>query len=262
VHIVTLKEWGFPGWIGSDGEPTEPAIVSMSSRTRIVLHYTGGSHCTRTGPGFPREIDRWHRARGWWGIGYNYLVDQAGQVHEGRGLYRVGAHAEGYNVESWGILIGVGGDQRPSAAALTSTLELVQWLRQRRGRTIPVVGHRDVGETLCPGEHIYAWIERGLEVDDVDLDDRLPIHGYAKAALEAAGWDGEIPDAVLLRQAIEWGFTAAMAALAEIRALAARPALDIDALAARLARETDIDTIKAALSDVLPSIRMVTEDDQ
>ena len=44
-------------------------------------------HCTATVQGKPftaADIDRWHRARGWNGIGYHYVVRLDGTVEHGK----------------------------------------------------------------------------------------------------------------------------------------------------------------------------------
>ena len=44
-------------------------------------------HCTATPPGMKvtvDDIDCWHKARGWKGIGYHYVVDLDGTVYRGR----------------------------------------------------------------------------------------------------------------------------------------------------------------------------------
>jgi len=43
--------------------------------------------------------------RGWWDIGYNFLIGEDGNAYEGRGWDYVGAHAPGYNTQSIGICI-------------------------------------------------------------------------------------------------------------------------------------------------------------
>jgi hypothetical protein len=259
MHIIPRDDWGFTGWT------SRPGIVATATRSKIVLHYTGGSHYGRTGGAFPREIDSWHKSRGWFGVGYNYLIDQRGAVFEGRGLQYIGSHAEGHNVESWGILIGVGGDQEPSDAAKRSALELIAWLREKRGRAIPVVGHRDVGSTDCPGEPIYDWIREGLpspEEDDMRLDEVIDYAGFAEESWEQ--YQGSKIDSGTVDQTMQWSLGAALRALAELRELRAEvrtlasapPEIDVEALAARLAEETDVEMIKTALREVLPEVRL------
>ena len=55
-----------------------------------------------------RDIDRWHRERGWLKIGYHYVIKRDGTVETGRELEEVGAHAKGHNAISVGICM-VGG---------------------------------------------------------------------------------------------------------------------------------------------------------
>ena len=64
-------------------------------------------HCSAVRPwqesGF-REIDRWHRQRGWkYGCGYHYIVRRDGSVEEGRPLELIGAHCQYRNDHSIGI---------------------------------------------------------------------------------------------------------------------------------------------------------------
>jgi N-acetyl-anhydromuramyl-L-alanine amidase AmpD len=113
-------------------------------------------------------IDEWHRARGWAGIGYhyvicngkrhgNYLAGRDGEVQEGRPIERQGAHARGANADSIGIcLIGCLDKHRPTARQVRSLMELCLHLCERYD--IPhteVYGHRDVNATDCPGERLY-----------------------------------------------------------------------------------------------------------
>ena len=63
-------------------------------------------HCSATPEGRDvsvADIDRWHRERGFDGIGYHYVVYIDGSVHEGRPLNKVGAHCKGHNAHSIGI---------------------------------------------------------------------------------------------------------------------------------------------------------------
>lgn len=68
-------------------------------------------HCTATGPDADigrKEIDEWHKARGWSGIGYHFVIRRNGDIEIGRPMDRIGAHAEGYNADSLGLVV-VGG---------------------------------------------------------------------------------------------------------------------------------------------------------
>jgi N-acetylmuramoyl-L-alanine amidase len=68
-------------------------------------------HCAYTSPKMDigvKEIDEWHRARGWNQIGYHYVVRRDGTVEHGRSVKTVGAHVKGFNAKSIGVCL-VGG---------------------------------------------------------------------------------------------------------------------------------------------------------
>lgn len=49
------------------------------------------------------SIRKWHMAKGWRDVGYNYFIDKKGAIFEGRPLDQAGAHCAGYNMCSIGI---------------------------------------------------------------------------------------------------------------------------------------------------------------
>lgn len=68
-------------------------------------------HCTATPEGKDfkaKDIDRWHKERGWEKIGYHYVIDLDGTIEKGRGENEVGAHCSGRNAHSIGVVY-VGG---------------------------------------------------------------------------------------------------------------------------------------------------------
>ena len=125
----------------------------MRKITEIILHCTAtprGRHVTVA------DIDRWHRARGFDGIGYHYVVYLDGSVHPGRPLERVGAHCRGHNARSIGITYVGGVEADCSTPADTRTemqktalRSLVKRLRERfPGATVH--GHNEFAAKACP----------------------------------------------------------------------------------------------------------------
>ena len=55
-----------------------------------------------------RDIDQWHRARGWNGVGYHYVIRRDGTVEQGRPEHVVGAHVGGHNTRNLGICMAGG----------------------------------------------------------------------------------------------------------------------------------------------------------
>jgi peptidoglycan hydrolase-like protein with peptidoglycan-binding domain len=68
--------------------PFDPAGFRAPARkvTRVFLHCTDSDNAALAGVGLAEEVNRWHLANGWAGIGYNFVVDKAGVVVTGRPL--------------------------------------------------------------------------------------------------------------------------------------------------------------------------------
>ncbi len=181
-----------PSVIPRSGWEADESIVrtppSYAARLRLaVVHHTAGRN--DYGPGesaaIVRGIEVYHvKANGWNDIGYNFLVDRYGQVFEGRagGVERnvVGAHAQGFNTGSVGVaLLGNYQGTVATPAALSALETLLAWRldaahvdprstpevvsggneKLAAGTTVTlraISGHRDTGDTECPGNLLYA----------------------------------------------------------------------------------------------------------
>jgi hypothetical protein len=144
----------------------------------FVHHTVNANRYTRAQvPSIIRGIYAYHtQARGWSDVGYNFLVDRFGRIWEGRygGVDRpvVGAHTLGYNDDSFAAsAIGNFDVARPPAAVVAAYGRLFAWKLALHGvrataprqwitkRHLPAInGHRDVGQTACPGRYLYAKI--------------------------------------------------------------------------------------------------------
>lgn len=142
--------------------PTHVDKTTWSKRNKFAVHYSGASADQSV-----RSIQRFHmETRGWSDIGYNWLVHSVtGEIFEGRGWLVIGAHAAGHNTESIGVCV-IGQDKAGRAdnspAALASVKRLYDEACKRAGRKLTVVGHRDIGNTDCPGDELYSWLKRGM----------------------------------------------------------------------------------------------------
>lgn len=114
----------------------------------IIVHCTAspeGRHVT------VKDVDNWHRTRGWSGIGYHYLIYLDGSVHKGRPIERQGAHCAtgGHNRHSIGVCY-VGGCAKDGKTPKdTRTPEQKEALRQllkdllRQFPNATIHGHRE-----------------------------------------------------------------------------------------------------------------------
>jgi N-acetylmuramoyl-L-alanine amidase len=115
-------------------------------------------HCTATPEGrevHVPEVNRWHRERGFDGIGYHYLIALDGTIEPGRDIERAGAHCLGHNAHSIGIAYVGGLDGKGKAkdtrtpAQRESLRLLIRFLKKVFPGTI-VYGHRDFANKECP----------------------------------------------------------------------------------------------------------------
>lgn len=125
----------------------------MRKISKIIIHCTAtpcGQHITVT------DIDRWHRARGWSGIGYHYVIYTDGSVHPGRPVGKTGAHCAGHNRESIGIVYAGGlatdgttpADTRTPAQRESLHRLVEKLLKEFPGATVH--GHNEFAVKACP----------------------------------------------------------------------------------------------------------------
>ena len=117
-------------------------------------------HCAATPEGKDftvADIDRWHKKRGWKGIGYHFVIYRDGSVHEGRPLAQAGAHCVGHNAESIGICYigGLDGEGKPKDTRTPQQKEalvkLVAELRQKYNISKQhIYGHCEFAAKACP----------------------------------------------------------------------------------------------------------------
>lgn len=179
------------GW-GAD-ESMRTCDPDMSTQmVSAAVHHTASAngYAQAEVPGILRGFYAYHTrpeaagGRGWCDIGYNFLVDQYGQVYEGRAggveSTSVGVHTGGFNSRTIGIAaIGNFQTAAPSAALLESLSQLIAWKFQIHRIqantnvtmvsgggaskfpagtqvTFPTIyAHRDAQLTSCPGQSLY-----------------------------------------------------------------------------------------------------------
>ncbi|WP_225836190.1 FG-GAP-like repeat-containing protein [Streptomyces sp. NK08204] len=183
--IITQAEWGAS--TDYDGTPSYGTEIKAA-----VIHHTGvdsdNTLSCADSRARMRTIQQEHFSRGYYDIGYNFVVDRCGQIFEGRSggmdLPVIGAHDIGFNTNTVGIsYIGNYMTAKPARAALDSIARIVAWkfgmygidptgkvtltsgspkgvdgnlIDQGTQITLPrVFGHRDTNATACPGDYLY-----------------------------------------------------------------------------------------------------------
>lgn len=115
-------------------------------------------HCTATPEGrevSADEIRKWHKARGFKDIGYHYVIHLDGRVENGRNIETVGAHCEGHNANSIGVVY-VGGlakdGKTPKDTRTAKQKAALKWLVG--GLVVhfgaSVHGHNEYSDKACP----------------------------------------------------------------------------------------------------------------
>ncbi|XP_028275234.1 peptidoglycan recognition protein 5 [Parambassis ranga] len=154
VNIVSRQQWGAAA-------PRQKQTLKGPAQ-RVIIHHTATPSCKGLAECKSHivSIQRGHmNERNFDDIGYNFLVGENGTVFEGRGWGVVGAHAKGHNSDSLGIaFLGNFNNDTPSREAISAVKQLLK-SGVSRGfvhSAFSLLGHRDLGQTECPGSNLYA----------------------------------------------------------------------------------------------------------
>mgnify|MGYP000947033114 FL=1 len=131
------------------------------------------------------QIDEWHKANGWEGIGYHYVIRLNGQIEEGRALEKAGAHVKGFNANSIGICLSGHGDISPMTIQQEESLkQLLQHLKDKYPKA-SILGHNEVNtlttdpkyrtNKTCPGTKISMPLIREFVEQSSTNSNSIPI---------------------------------------------------------------------------------------
>lgn len=157
-RIIPRSEWGFDGWLKGEAPPK----IDPAERDEFFTHYNGGATGYKTGTGPVKAVHASHKANGWAGIGYGFLITVDGKIYEGRGFNHVGAHCPDHNRRGHSSQIYIGKGEHLTEAAVISQRWLYDQARKVSGRSLAKRGHRDGVATECPGAPAYAWVKAGM----------------------------------------------------------------------------------------------------
>jgi len=161
------------------------------NKTKIIIHHTAEDYTALLTWGISaakkaiQNIYKYHTVTKWrWDIGYNFLIDPAGNIYEGRagGEWVVWAHASWNNTSTVGIsLMGNFNIQPPTDEQLQALVALTTALAKKYNidpnakvsyfkkadwppymttvTSYAVAGHKDDGQaTACPGTNLYKLL--------------------------------------------------------------------------------------------------------
>ena len=126
-------------------------------------------HCSQTRPSQDigaKDIDRWHRERGWLKIGYGKVIRRNGEVEQGREDNAIQAHVKGYNHCSYGLAL-AGGAKEENWKEPEDNFTAEQWeaLKKTLEELLikypdaQIVGHRDLDESkFCPSFSVRTYL--------------------------------------------------------------------------------------------------------
>ncbi len=175
LALVGLCGWLGWQWFAGEDRAREPItwqalapaeLIPLRPWTTIIIHHSATRRDTTA------SIDSAHRARGWDGVGYHFVIGNGRNMPEGQidptfrwVQQREGAHAgsgllsKPLNEVSIGIcLVGNFAEDQPGAYQEMRLAELCAVLIRHLPGLTPasIIGHRDVPgkQTLCPGKHL------------------------------------------------------------------------------------------------------------
>lgn len=163
--FVTREEWGAR-------PPKAWDYLNVIPPTYVVIHHSavpGECHTNKQCSKSVKGIQNFHMdEQKFSDIGYNFLIGGDGRVYEGRGWEVRGAHCPKYNGNSIGIcLIGNYEEKLPIERMLEVARELIRF-GVANEHVVPdyrLIGHRQGRDTECPGDALYAEIQKWPQWD-------------------------------------------------------------------------------------------------
>ena len=115
-----------------------------------------------------QQIRDWHvKGKGWSDIGYHFVIERYGVVHNGRPFEKIGAHTKGQNALSIGIAYvgGITNDDKKTPkdtrtpAQQVAIVQLLKKLKELYGGNVTIHGHKEFAAKACPSFKIKDDLE-------------------------------------------------------------------------------------------------------
>ncbi|XP_037920493.1 peptidoglycan-recognition protein 2-like isoform X2 [Hermetia illucens] len=131
----------------------------------VVIHHTATRKCNSQSNCSSKvaSIQRRHmNDKEWHDIGYNFLIGGDGNIYEGIGWNKRGAHTSGFNDKSIGIaFIGNFNEEAPKKKSLNAAKALLSCgvSNGYLSESYRLIGARQVRKTSSPGSMLYDEIQ-------------------------------------------------------------------------------------------------------
>lgn len=141
-----------------------------------------------------KQINEWHIARGWNGIGYQRVIRFDGSVEAGRSYDKAGAHVAGLNSRAIGYCFSGHGDLAPlTTGQLATGLRITKEDMAKYGIPVEnVIGHNEVNAIVkrdgltgvpavnksCPGKFVDMGNIRNILKGEVVVASDFPLVYY------------------------------------------------------------------------------------
>lgn len=187
LDVISRAEWGADeNWTSGSVHVADEVNLGVVHHTAHAEPAEANTYSEAEAPGILRAMYRYHtKSLGWSDLGYNVVIDRFGNVYEGRrggfdnGV--IGAHARGFNTGSFGVsVIGSFLDGWQASDSALNALEQVLGVKSAihginptgwtdgmaDGQWRPtIIGHRNVGQTSCPGRIMEVLPELRVAAD-------------------------------------------------------------------------------------------------
>ncbi|XP_012228599.1 peptidoglycan-recognition protein SC2 [Linepithema humile] len=158
-NIISRAQWG------ARAPKSQAPNLRLKPAPYVIIHHSTSSSCeTQTAcKQKVKGFQTYHMdSKQWADIGYNFLVGEDGNVYEGRGWDKRGAHSIPFNSKSIGIcIIGDYSNRTPNRAAVDAVTNLITHGVQNGQikSDYKLLGHRQTWQTACPGNSLYTMIQ-------------------------------------------------------------------------------------------------------
>jgi len=115
-----------------------------------------------------KDVDNWHKKRGWSGVGYHFFIKLDGTIETGRDIDKIGAHCKGYNKNSIGICYagGKGDNGKPEDTRTDAQKRSISALiinLQASNPSAEVKGHNELSSKACPSFDVQNDLKNLLD---------------------------------------------------------------------------------------------------